>query len=269
MKFADRLSVRPGKKIDLSDWDAGDTLGYKKDHKLQSHLKKEIARLDELQYRLYAENKRAVLIVLQGMDAGGKDGTIRHVMTGLNPQGCRVTSFKQPSAEELKHDFLWRIHKALPTKGDFGIFNRSHYEDVLIVRVHNIVPKSVWSRRYDEINEFEAYLAENGTQVVKFFLHISKDEQKKRFEERIEDKNKRWKISEADFKERDFWGDYTEAYEAVLHKCNSKSAPWYIIPSDKKWFRNLAVSRILVEILESMNPQFPKPTVDISKLKWK
>jgi PPK2 family polyphosphate:nucleotide phosphotransferase len=269
MKFADKLVVRHGHKVNLSKWDPEDTLGYKKDHKLQSRLEKAIERIDDFQYRLYAENKRAVLVVLQGIDASGKDGTIRHVMSGLNPQGCRVTAFKVPSPEEAQHDFLWRVHNAVPPKGDVGIFNRSHYEEVLTVRVHNLVPKSVWSKRYDEINEFESYLTENDIRVIKFFLYISKDEQKKRFQERIDDPRKQWKISEADFKEREFWDDYMRAYEAMLSKCSPKSAPWYIVPANKRWFRNLAVSHILAETLEEMDPKFPKAQIDVSKLKWK
>jgi PPK2 family polyphosphate:nucleotide phosphotransferase len=267
--FSKELAVTPGKKVKLAKWDPEDTLGWEKDHKMKVSLDKAIEKLDKLQYLLYAEHKHALLICLQGLDAAGKDGAIRHVMSGVNPQGCAVTSFKKPSAEDLAHDFLWRIHKAVPEFGDIGIFNRSQYEDVLVVRVHNLVPKDVWSRRYEEINRFEELLHDNNVKIVKFFLHISKDEQKKRFQQRIDDRDRRWKISEADFAERKFWDDYTKAYEEALAKCSTAHAPWYVIPSNKKWFRNLAISHIIVETLESMNMKFPLPTVDVKKLKWK
>ena len=266
-KFAKELIATPGKKVKLDKWDPEDTLGWDKDHKMKTSLAKNIENLDRLQYLFYAEHKRALLIVLQGLDAAGKDGTIRHVMSGVNPQGCRVTSFKQPSSEELAHDFLWRVHKAVPPVGDIGIFNRSHYEDVLVARVHNLVPKDVWSRRYDEINDFERTLAENNVKILKFFLFISKDEQKRRFQQRIDDKDRQWKISESDFAERKYWDDYIKAYEAALTKCSTEYSPWFIIPSNKKWFRNLAVSHIVTETMEEMNMKFPKPTVDVSKIK--
>ncbi len=267
--FSKELLVTPGKKVKLAKWDAEETLGWQKDRKMKASLDKAIERLDNLQYLLYAEHKRTLLIVLQGLDASGKDGTIRHVMSGVNPQGCTVMSFKKPSADEMSHDYLWRIHKAVPEYGNIGIFNRSLYEDVLVVRVHNMVPKDVWSRRYDQINKFEELLHDNNVKIVKFFLHISKDEQKKRFQQRIDDPDRRWKISESDFDERKFWDDYTDAYEAVLTKCSTDHAPWYIIPANKKWFRNLAVSHIIAETLEDMNMKFPLPTVDVKKLKWK
>lgn len=268
--FTRELIVEPGKKhLKLSKWDPDDTFGWEKDHKMKASLEKNLKRLDQLQYLLYAEKKRALLVVLQGLDAAGKDGTIRHVMSGVNPQGCHVTSFKKPSAEEASHDFLWRIHKAIPPIGDIGIFNRSQYEDVLVVRVHNLVPESDWSRRYDEINDFEKMLRQNHVRILKFFLHISKDEQKRRFQERIDDADKRWKISEDDFKERKFWDEYTAAYEDTLCRCSTAEAPWFVIPSNKKWFRNLAVSHIITETLDSLNMKFPAPTVDVKKLKWK
>jgi len=271
MKFHAKLAAPSHKKIRLKDFDPAETYGYEKGHEKDDRdealMAKTTARLDELQYMLYAEGKRSVLLVLQGMDTSGKDGTIRHVMSGASPQSCKVTSFKQPTSRELAHDFLWRIHKAVPEKGNIGIFNRSHYEDVLVVRVHKLVPKSVWSERYDEINRFDKYLTENGTTILKFFLHISKDEQKRRIEERIANPNKHWKLSEADLKEREFWDDYTEAYEDAIHNCNTKHAPWFIIPADHKWFRNLAVSRILVETLEKMDPKYPTPELDIARMK--
>jgi PPK2 family polyphosphate:nucleotide phosphotransferase len=265
--FSSEFAVKPGHKVRLDQYDPGETLGWKKDHKMKASLEKALRRIDSLQYVLYAEHKRAVLIVLQGLDAAGKDGTIRHVMSGVNPQGCHVTSFKVPTPEEAAHDFLWRVHKAIPGFGDLGIFNRSHYEDVLVARVHNFVPQKVWSRRYEEINRFETILHENNVTTLKFCLHISKDEQKKRLLERVDDPNKQWKLSQADFNERLFWDSYQKAYEDALTKCTTPRAPWYIIPADKKWFRNLAVSHIIAETLEEMHPQFPEPSIDVKKLK--
>ena len=267
--FSKEFLAVPGRKVKLAEWDPEDTLGWVKGAKMKASLEKAIERIDKLQYLLYADHKRALLIVLQGLDAAGKDGTIRHVMAGCNPQGCHVTSFKTPSAEESSHDFLWRVHHAIPEYGDIGIFNRSHYEDVLVVRVHNLVPKKIWSARYDQINKFEEILYGNNVKIIKFFLHISRDEQKKRFEQRIGDKDRQWKISESDFDERKFWDEYTAAYEDALSKCSTSHAPWFIIPSNKKWFRNLAVSRIIAETMEGMNMKFPPPTVDVKKLKWK
>jgi PPK2 family polyphosphate:nucleotide phosphotransferase len=266
--FTRELRVKPGKKLKLKHFDADDTLGWDKGSKTDADLDRALDRLEDLQYLLYAEGKRALLVVLQGLDAAGKDGTIRKVMSRVNPQGCRVASFKQPSAEEAKHDFLWRVHRNVPPAGDIGIFNRSHYEDVLIARVHNLVPKAVWMSRYKQINHFEAGLAENDITILKFFLHISKDEQKKRFLDRIDDPKKCWKLSESDFAERKFWDDYTVAYEDALMHCSTDDAPWFVIPSNKKWFRNLAVSHIIVEALEEMKLKFPAPTVDVKKLKW-
>jgi PPK2 family polyphosphate:nucleotide phosphotransferase len=266
--FSKELRVKPGTKVKLSKWDPDDTLGWEKGNKSEHSLAKALARIDRRQYLLYASKKYALLVALQALDAGGKDGTIRSVMSGVNPQGCKVTSFKAPSAEEMRHDFLWRIHQAVPDHGDIGIFNRSHYEEVLVVRVHNLVPKHVWKQRYDEINRFEQMLTENNVKILKFFLHISKDEQKKRFMERIDDPDKRWKISTADFAERKFWNEYTEAYEDALTLCSTKDAPWFIIPSNKKWFRNLAVAHIIAETLEGIKMKFPPATIDIRKLKF-
>ena len=267
MELSRRLRVKPGAKVDLADIDPAGTHGFEKGRDLEAALAKNIARIDELQYLMYAEHRRALLVVLQGIDASGKDGTIRHVMTGFNPQGCRVTPFKAPTPEELAHDFLWRIHHVVPGKGDVAIFNRSHYEDVLVVRVHELVPAPVWKRRYDQINDFERYLAENGVVIVKFFLHISKDEQKRRLERRIEDSTRQWKVALSDFEERKRWKEYQRAYEDAITKCNTKEAPWYVVPADKKWFRNLAVSQVLVETLEALDMRFPKPTVDLASLK--
>lgn len=269
MKMEKRFRVLPHTRVRLADFDPDDTAGFDKGDKVNERLEKNIARMDELEYRLYAESRRALLIILQGMDASGKDGTVRHVMTGLNPQNCRVTSFKVPSPEEAAHDFLWRVHKAMPARGEIGIFNRSHYEDVLVVRVHQLVPKSVWSARYDQINAFEKLMTENGVAILKFFLHISKKEQLERLDARLDDPNRNWKISEADVKERKRWDDYVKAYEDVLSRCSTSVAPWFVIPANKKWFRNLAVSQIIVETLERMDPKFPKPAIDLSKIKVK
>lgn len=267
MTLSEKLLVRAGKSVTLTDWDPGDTFGFTKGADTQRKIDKSIARLDELQYVMYAEHRRALLVVLQGMDGAGKDGTIRHVMSGLNPQGCRVTPFKAPTAEEADHDFLWRVHHAVPRRGDIAIFNRSHYEDVLIARVRKLVPKDVWSRRYDHINHFERLLGDSEVLVVKFFLHISKDEQKRRFEERLHDPTKQWKLSPSDFEDRKYWEDYAAAYEDVLERCNGAHAPWFIVPANKKWFRDLAVSQILVHMLEALDMRFPKPSFDVSQLK--
>lgn len=258
MDFSSKLIVPPDKKINLEKYDPADTLGYDNDKKTEAKLDKQLKQLDELQNLFYAEKKRALLIVLQGMDAAGKDGTVRHVMSGVSPQGCSVKSFKVPNSEELAHDFLWRIHKAVPEKGMFGIFNRSQYEDVLVVRVHKLVPKDVWKARYDQINRFEKNLAENDVKLLKFFLHISREEQEKRFQERLHDPRKKWKFSKADAAERKRWDDYVTAYEAVLSRCSTEYAPWFIIPADHKWFRNLAISRIIVETLEEFDMHYPK-----------
>jgi PPK2 family polyphosphate:nucleotide phosphotransferase len=265
--LSDELKVEPGKKVRLSKFNPDDTFGFHKDQKTRDTLQHNLRKLSELQALLYADRRKAVLIVLQALDAGGKDGTIRHVMSGVNPQGCEVMSFKAPAAEELDHDFLWRVHKAVPRRGNIGIFNRSHYEDVLIARVHNLVPRSVWSERYAQINAFEKILVENSIHILKFFLHISKDEQRKRFNARIQDESKNWKISTADFSERDRWNDYTEAYEEALIRCSTEWAPWYIIPSNKKWFRNLAVAEIVASTMDRLNLRYPPPAVDLANLK--
>jgi PPK2 family polyphosphate:nucleotide phosphotransferase len=262
-----KLLIKPGSKVKLSDWDPDDTHGYSKEQAEQELIKHQ-ERLTELQEVLYAEGRHALLVILQGMDASGKDGTIRHVMSRFNPLACVATPFKVPTAEELSHDFLWRIHKVAPRKGHIGIFNRSHYEDVLVVRVHKLVPKSVWSERYDHVNNFERLLSEDSSvSILKFYLQISKEEQKKRLEERLNDPHKQWKVNPNDFEERKLWGDYMEAYEDALCKCSTDWAPWYIIPADKKWFRNLAVSQIIVETLEGLKLKYPKPDFDPSKIK--
>ena len=215
--------------------------------------------LIELQSQLYAEGKQKLLVVFQAMDAGGKDGTIRSVFEGANPQGVVVTSFKRPSEEDLAHDFLWRVHKAVPPRGMIGVFNRSHYEDVLVVRVHNIVPESVWRPRYEFINDFEKMLAASGTRIVKFFLHLSKNEQKRRFQERIDDPDKRWKFDPADLEKRKHWDDYEKAFEDMLENCSTEDCPWYIVPADQNWYRDLVVTSVIVQTLREMNPQYPAP----------
>jgi PPK2 family polyphosphate:nucleotide phosphotransferase len=267
MELRERLGLSSGRKVKLASIDAGGTPGVRSKESVSPALAKNLDKLRELQYRMYAENRYSLLVVLQAMDGGGKDGTIRHVMSGLNPQGCAVTPFKVPSEEERDHDYLWRIHHAVPRRGEFGIFNRSQYEDVLVVRVHQLVPERVWSQRYDQINDFEKILAANDVVIVKFFLHISRDEQLERLKARIDDPNKRWKISSADFSERKLWDSYQAAYEDVLARCNTKWAPWYVIPANKKWYRNYAVSQILVETLDELKMKFPKPSVDVTKIR--
>src|ERR1017187_8199602 len=265
--LAKALLVKPGARIRLAAIDPADTFGYDKEA-AAGHLGKNLDRLNVLQYLLYAEASRAVLVVLQGIDAAGKDGAIRDVMTGLNPQGVKVTSFKVPEGPEKRHDYLWRIHLALPEFGQLGIFNRSHYEDVLVVRVHNLVPKAVWSKRYQQINDFERMLSENGVVILKFLLYISKEQQAERFRQRLEDKTRNWKFSPDDLKEREYWDQYIEAYEDALCKCGTAWAPWHVIPANKKWFRNLAVSQVMVDTLERMDLKYPKPTADLSEIKF-
>jgi PPK2 family polyphosphate:nucleotide phosphotransferase len=242
----------------LSRYDPNENFGLDKDA-AQQPIQDSLDRLSELQDRLWAEAKRAVLVVLQGIDSAGKDGVINKVMTAFNPQGCPVSSFKVPSEEELAHDYLWRVHKRVPRKGEIGIFNRSHYEDVLVVRVHELVPREVWSKRYDQINEFERLLAESGTTIVKFFLLIDRDEQRERFQARLDDPTKRWKFSMGDLDERARWDDYQAAFEDALSKTSTDWAPWYVIPANRKWFRDLAVATILGDTLADLRPNYPQP----------
>jgi len=267
MKYPDTFRAEPGTKVKLSELDPGGKGDEKDLAAVQDELATLTKRLAELQYLMYAECKRSFLIVLQALDAGGKDGTVRHVIGSMNPQSATVQAFKTPSAEEMAHDYLWRIHKVTPAKGQVVVFNRSHYEDVLVVRVHNLVPKEVWSKRYDEINDFERQLSDSGTHIIKFFLHIDKKEQLARFKQRLDDPAKQWKISEFDYKEREFWDDYQKAYEDAISRCSTDYAPWYVIPSNHKWFRNLIISRVLVKVLESMDMQFPQPTVNIEEIR--
>ena len=260
--FREAFRVKPGAHIRLGERDLGDTSGWDKD-RAEERISKELDRLAELQDRLWAEAKHSVLVVLQGIDAAGKDGTIKKVMTAFNPQGSPVTAFKVPSAEELAHDFLWRVHKAVPRKGEIGIFNRSHYEEVLVVRVHDLVPKPVWSKRYGLINDFERLLVETGTTVVKFFLAIDKDEQRERFQARYDDPTKRWKFSMGDLAERKLWDAYQEAFDDMLEKTSTDIAPWYLIPANRKWFRDLAVSTILADTIDDLDPKYPPVADDV------
>ncbi|MCP5098717.1 MAG: polyphosphate kinase 2 family protein [Chloroflexi bacterium] len=232
----------------------------------ESEFKAIRRELIELQQRLYAEGKQKLLIVFQAMDAGGKDGTIRNVFRGVNPQGVRVTSFKVPSKEELAHDFLWRIHKAAPGKGMIGVFNRSHYEDVLVVRVHDIVPETVWRPRYEQINQFEKLLHDTGTRILKFYLHISKAEQKERFQSRLDEPAKNWKFAMGDLDKRKYWDDYMVVYEEMLQQCTTSYAPWHVIPANQKWYRNLTITKTIVETLREMNPTYPPPEDNIQNV---
>ncbi len=249
--------IVPGETVDLSQIT---TLG-KKFHisrrQAEQELKNYRKRMMQLQPKLYSENRRKLLIVFQALDAGGKDGTTRKVFQGVNPQGVHVISFKAPSKRELAHDFLWRVHQAVPPKGMIHVFNRSHYEDVLVVRVENLAPRVVWEQRYEQINQFEEYLTETGTEILKFYLHISKEEQKERFQSRLNEPEKHWKFSLADLEKRKQWDEYRTAFNDVLTRCSTEYAPWHVIPADQKWYRNWAVSQIVCETLEAMNPQYP------------
>jgi PPK2 family polyphosphate:nucleotide phosphotransferase len=257
-----QLRVRPGSRVRLAKQDHGATFGWDK-AAAEPELAKQLDRLAVLQDRFWAEGERAVLVILQGIDAAGKDGTINKVMEAFNPQGCPVTAFKVPSFEELAHDYLWRVHRAVPRKGEIGIFNRSHYEDVLVVRVHDLVPKTVWSKRYDQINAFERHLTTNGTTIVKFFLSIDRDEQRERFQARYDDPTKRWKFSMGDLDERARWYDYQAAFDDALSKCSTDEAPWYVIPANQKWFRNLAVATILADTIAGLKPAYPPVAANV------
>jgi PPK2 family polyphosphate:nucleotide phosphotransferase len=259
-----RHRVKPGGKIDLSKLDAESTPGFKGKRKEADERLLELnKRLEALQEALWAEHKRKVLVVLQGMDTSGKDGTIRHVFEGVNPLGVRVAAFRAPSPEELDYDFLWRVHAKVPGRGEIAIFNRSHYEDVLVARVMKLVPPEVWRERYDQINDFERLLAETGTIILKFFLHISRDEQKERLQARLDDPLKQWKFRKGDLVDRAHWDEYMEAYEDALALTSHKHAPWYVVPSDKKWYRNLVVAEVLVKALEDLEIQVPEPEEDL------
>lgn len=275
-RLAEPFCITKGEKFRLKDYDPADTNGVKSKEHAQEILDRRVGLLSHLQEKLYAQDRWALLLILQGMDAAGKDGVIEHVMSGVNPQGCDVWPFKSPSNEELNHDFLWRTHKAVPERGKISIFNRSYYEEVLVVRVHpemlqaqrlpeKLISKDVWHERYEDIEAFERYLSRNGVVVRKFFLHLSKKEQKKRFLERLEDSKKNWKFSMADIKERAFWNDYQEAYEKMIQRTATKDAPWYVIPADNKWFARLVVASAIIETLDGLKLAFP----DVEKARKK
>jgi len=267
-RFIKDFRISPGEHIRLRDFNPSYKGHYQKAEALDE-IEQLREKLGDLQQRLFAERKRSLLIVLQALDAGGKDGVIKHVIGSMNPDGCHVANFKEPTQQELAHDFLWRIEAQTPAKGEIAIFNRSQYEDVLIVRVHDLVPKAIWSQRYEQINDFERRLVQNGTRILKFFLHISKEEQLQRFDQRLDDPAKRWKISEADYAEREYWDDYLRAYEDAFARCNTDDGPWFVIPADHKWFRDLAISEIIVSTMEGMNFQVPQPTVNIEEIRRK
>ena len=252
--------VKPGEKVKLSEWDPNDTSEFEggKDA-ARKELEKLNKKLEELQELLFAGHQHKLLVVLQAMDTGGKDGAIRHVFEGVNPQGTRVANFKEPSTEELDHDYLWRVHKQVPAKGEIVIFNRSHNEELLIVRVHKLVPPEIWKKRFDQINAFEQMLTENETTILKFYLHIDQEEQKQRLQARLDDPNKHWKFRRSDLAERKLWPDYMQAYEDVLNKTSTARAPWYIVPANHKWYRDLVISRVLVDALQGLNMKFPEP----------
>ena len=264
----DLYRVKPGSRLDLAEWDPRDKSAFPvKKKEGRKRLLELNERLEELQELLYAEQKRKVLIVLQAMDSGGKDGTIRHVFEGVNPQGVRVASFKKPTPEELAHDYLWRVHKQTPGRGEIVIFNRSHYEDVLVVRVHSLVPEAVWSKRYDQINAFERTLVEEGTTILKFFLHIDLEEQRERFQARLDEPHKRWKFNPADLDERKLWPKYMAAYEDAISKTSTDWAPWVVVPANRKWYRNLVVGTAIVETLEGLDMRYPEPQFDPAEIR--
>ncbi len=261
----EQYRVKSGSGVDLAKWDTRDD-GNLTQGEGRKQLERLTKRLEALQELLFANNRHRLLVVLQAMDTGGKDGTIRRVFEGVNPVGVKVASFKRPTETELAHDYLWRVHPHTPGRGEIAIFNRSHYEDVLVVRVKNLVPPEQWARRYDQIVEFEQMLAEEGTTIRKFYLHISKDEQRQRLQERIDNPEKRWKFHIGDLDERKLWDDYQQAFTDMLGRTSTDLAPWYVVPADRKWYRDLVVSTILVETLESLNLQFPQPETDLSGL---
>jgi PPK2 family polyphosphate:nucleotide phosphotransferase len=268
--YTKKFRVEPGCPVKLKDFDPSEHGKHESHHKARSEIKQNKEKMDTLQELLYADNGHSLLIILQGLDAGGKDGVVKHVIRGMNPQGCVVTGFKQPTSQELSHDFLWRVHPHAPAKGRVAIFNRSQYEDVLVARVHKLASQKIWRERYGLINDWEELITkQNNTTILKFFLHISKKEQLARFEKRLDDPSKQWKISEADYKEREFWDDYTNAYEEMFKETSRRSAPWFIIPSNHKWFRNLSISQIIVESLERMILKRPEPSVDLKEIRKK
>lgn len=266
MSYREAFILHPGSKLHLDRIDPSYKDRHESHEKAAPTIAESLVYMGRLQYLLYADASRSLLIVLQGLDAAGKDGVIRHLFTGMNPQGVRVFGFKQPSAEERGHDFLWRIHQHAPSRGEVVIFNRSHYEDVLVVRVHESVPRAVWSKRYELINDFEQMLAENGVCILKFYLHISPEEQLDRFRRRLDDPARQWKISEADYTERAFWPQYIEAYEEAIERTSTKVAPWFVIPANHKWFRDLAISQIVADAMSEMKLKTPSPRVDLADI---
>jgi PPK2 family polyphosphate:nucleotide phosphotransferase len=269
MDYRKKFAVESGAKVRLAKIDASYAGKHESHEKAQPEIEKHVQRMDKLQYLLYADGNQSLLVVLQALDAAGKDGVIRHVFSGMNPQGTFVFGFKQPSKFEAAHDFLWRAHLRTPGKGEVVIFNRSHYEDVLVVRVHQLVDQSVWSKRYDLINDFETMLSRNGTTILKFFLHISPEEQLARFKQRLDDPSRHWKISDSDYSERELWPKYVEAYEDAIALTSTKRAPWYIIPANHKWFRNLAISQIIADTMGEMGLKLPPTHVDIADIRRK
>jgi PPK2 family polyphosphate:nucleotide phosphotransferase len=266
-KFVDKYRIKPNSEIRLDQWDPNDKSEFPEGKKKAKGVIQNLTdELEELQELFYAQGKHKLLIVLQAMDAGGKDGTIRHVFDGVNPQGVKVASFKVPTPIELAHDYLWRVHPHVPGTGEFTIFNRSHYEDVLVVRVHNLVPAEVWGRRYDQINAFEKMLADEGTTILKFYLHIDKDEQKERFQARLDDPTKQWKFSSGDVEERKLWPKYMEAYETMLSKTSTEWAPWYVVPANRKWYRNMVIGSIIVSTLKGLEMTYPEPEEGLDKV---
>jgi PPK2 family polyphosphate:nucleotide phosphotransferase len=269
MHYRKKFVVGPGEKVHLDKIDPSYSGKYESHEMALPLIQGHVARMDKLQYLLYADADQSLLIILQALDAAGKDGVVRHLFSGINPQGTSVFSFKQPSKDEAAHDFLWRAHQRAPRKGEIVIFNRSHYEDVLIVRVHALVEKSVWSKRYDLINDFEKMLASNGTRILKFLLHISPEEQLARFKQRLDDPSRNWKISDADYSERELWPKYIEAYEDALERTSTKHAPWYVIPANHKWFRDLAISEIIADTLDEMGLKLPPTHVNLEEIRNK
>jgi PPK2 family polyphosphate:nucleotide phosphotransferase len=269
LDYRKKFRVKPGEKLRLSKVDPSFTGEHESDAMAKEATEHTRVKLAQEQNLLYAERKHSILIVLQAMDAGGKDGTIKHVFSGVNPQAVRVASFKQPTTPELAHDFLWRVHAQAPGRGEIAIFNRSHYEDVLVTRVHKLIDKATWTRRYENIRDFEALLCQNGTTILKFFLHISKEEQLTRFAQRLDDPGRNWKISEADYTEREFWDDYIEAFEDAIRATGTSEAPWYVIPANAKWFRNLAVSQIIADTMADLDLAYPPPSVNLAEIRRK
>jgi PPK2 family polyphosphate:nucleotide phosphotransferase len=267
MKIKSPHLIKPHTKVRLAKISASDTGDYKSEEAAKAVLVKHRDQLADLQNIFYATQAKALLIVLQGMDTAGKDGTISHIFSGINPQGCDVAQFKVPTPLEARHDFLWRVHAQVPPRGMIGIFNRSHYEDVLSPRVHKLITPDTVGKRLEDINEFESFLADNDVLILKFYLHISREEQTRRLQARIDDKKKLWKLSDADFKERKFWPDYIDAYNDILSTTSHKHAPWFVIPADNKWYRNVAISAIIFDLMRSLKLKYPKPTVDASAIK--